>query len=180
MITKIATPLLFLALLSSPCLAKEKPGSPPQVVVSDVQITPTGELLFAIKIFASTTKPLSLNGGIPEPDPEASENPSSNSDPIPLPLTLNGSTLTDVRTKVVYANLPTLPPEPFVGAMETLTTISAGGWIQMGIAFPPLPPPIVKKGIRWRYKLRLDIPQLKLSTVIKLDPDTLKPIATSR
>ena len=177
MISKISAQLLCVFLLASSCYAQEsKPKADvPRAVISDVKTTHDGGLVFACRVFASKTKILYLHGEFVKPVPGGPTDPGA-SDPVPLPFSLNGSTLTDLATNKVFANLPSVPSEPFFGPMEILTSVSPGGWIQMGIAFPPLPPPPMKDGKKQPYSLLFSIPSLKIETQLKLDPETLKPV----
>ena len=177
MTAKISIPLLLVFILVATGRAEEKKLKEdiPRAVISDVKTPPGGGLLFACRVFASKTKILYLHGEFVKTVPGGPMDPGV-SDPVPLPFSLNGSTLTDLSTGKVFANLPSVPSEPFFGPMETLTSISPGGWIQMGIAFPPLPPPPMKDGKKQPYLLMFSIPALKIETQLKLDPETLKPI----
>lgn len=165
--------ILFLLLRSGLCFAQQTTPQEdvPRAVISEVQKIPDGGFLFAVRIYASKKETLFLTGPKVIPKPDDLER-----DPLPLPFTLNESTLQDLFTQKVYANLPSLPSEPYVGPMEILTSLSPGGWTQMGIAFPAVPPPPVKDGKKLPYVFLFKIPKLKIETKIMLDPETLKPI----
>ena len=168
-------------MIATPCFAKEKKQEKdpfnPRTVVAEVNKTPDGELLFSIRVFASKSKPLILSGPVVPHAPLPPNSPQLAGLADPLPFSIAGSTLKDLSADgQTYTSLPKLPTTPFVGPMEILTTISPGGWIQLGLAFPPIPPPpIGKDGKKQPYLLLLEIPKLKLSTTLTLDPDTLKP-----
>jgi len=182
MITKRNALLLSAFLCAAPCHGEEpKPVEDiPRAVISDVATTSSGGVLFACRVFASRSKILYLHGEFVKPAADKASNPRDR-DAVPLPFSLNGSTLTDLATGKVYANLPSIPREPYFGPMEILTSISPGGWIQLGVAFPPLPPPpLDKDGKPLPYQLRFEIPKLKISSVVKLDPGSLKPISGFR
>ena len=166
-------------LLAAPCFAQEKkPEAKPDIpraVVADVRKTPEGGLLFAVRVFASNSKPLSLSRTAAPHAPLPPNAPPQAGLDDPLPFSIAGSTLRDLNAGQTYTSIPRLPDTPFVGPMEALTTIAPGGWLQLGVAFPPIPlPPPGKDGKKQPYLLLLEIPQLKISTTLKLDPDTLK------
>ena len=181
MISKKTAQLLCVLVLAVHGRAEEKNPveDVPRAVISDVKTTPGGGLLFACRVFASKTKILYLHGEFLKTVPRGPGDPGG-IDPVPLPFSLNGSTLTDLVSGTVFVNLPSIPNEPFFGPMEALTSISPGGWIQLGVAFPPLPPPPVKDGKKQPYQLLFEIPKLKIHSPLKLDPDTLKPIEGGR
>ena len=136
-----------------------------------------GEMLFAVRIYASKSGTLYLGGKLVKPLPGGpTRQGGAAAGSEQLPFSLNGSTLKDLNTGQIYANLPALPPEPFYGPMEALTSVLPGGWIQLGIAFPSIPLPPPKDGKKQPYLLLFSIPALKIETNLKLDPDTLKPM----
>lgn len=149
----------------------------PRAALRSVTKVEPGDLLFAIRLHASKSKALYLSE---EPTEEQrkmqARDRETNDEPAPFPFSLNGSTLTDMLTGQVYPNRPALPTTPFVGPMEVLTSVSPGGWIQMGIAFPLPPPPPLKDGKKQPYQLVFRVPKLKIETPIELDPDTLQPL----
>jgi len=149
----------------------------PRATVKSVTKVDPGDLLFAIRIYASKSEILYLSEKLTKEQKKAQvRDKERDDDPSPPPFNLNGSTLTDVLTGQVYPNRPTLPSTPFVGPMEILTSVNPGGWIQMGIAFPLPPPPPLKDGKKQPYQLVFRVPKLKIETPIELDPDTLQPV----
>lgn len=162
---------LCLSLIAIPCIAQQ--SSPPKAEVAEVGKSPEGGVLFAVRLHASKDKALNLSRRPAQRKPDA---PRQEGDNDPLPFSLAGSTLRDLYTNEVYQSLPSLPATPFFGPMEILTGLNPGGWIQLGVAFPPLPPPPVKDGKKQPYKLLFSIPSLKIQTPLTLDPETLQPI----
>ena len=161
------------------CLAQEhtpaKPAEdvPRRAVVSEVRPLPEGGLLFAVRLYASQSKPLNLS----RPHAPITRDPRSpkvEGEDDPLPFSLEGSTLRDTTTNKVYKCLPSVPLSPFVGPMEITTLLRAGSWMQLGVAFPALPPPTEKDGKKQPYQLLFEIPELKIHTPLKLDPETFK------
>ncbi len=163
--------LSFAVLLTSTAIAQQTNNpqdNVPRATVSMAKFAPDGRLVLSVKIYASKSDPLILHGPLVES--------SSSEEPVYHPFSLNGSTLTDVSTNKVYKNSPTLPTEPFMGRMERYVSLEPGGWARMGLAFPPIPAPPEVDGKKQPYQLVLEIPQLKIRTPVKLDPETLKPI----
>lgn len=152
------------------------PEDVPRSVIRKLTRVPSGDWLFTMRVYASKKEVLYLTGPKREPVPggPVDDNPEF---AVPDPFSLNGSTLTDEFSGKTYANLSMLPSEPFVGPMEILTSINPGGWVQMGLAFPAIPPPpLDKEGKKQPYRLLFSIPKLKIETRLKLDPDTLQPL----
>jgi len=145
----------------------------PNAAIVEVKPIPEGGLLLAVRIHASKGKSLDL---FHAPNPPVRSGPPQPGDDDPLPFSLAGSTLRDLYTEKVYTCLPSLPDTPFVGPMTALIGIRPGGWIQLGVAFPPIAPPPEKDGKTQPYQLLFEIPKLKIHTLIKLDPNTLKPL----
>ena len=145
----------------------------PKATIAKVKTVPGGGLIFAIRLYAPNTKSLNLSR---PPIKIVRDGPPQMGDDDPRPFTLAGSTLRDLESNTVYNCLDLLPDEPYFGPMEVLTAINPGGWLQLGIAFPPLPPPFERNGKKLPYQLLFEIPELKIRTVIKLDPETLKPM----
>lgn len=169
--------LVFAAALSAQTPASVEDTIPQAKVRSVTKIDP-GDLLFAIRIYASKSEILYLSEELTKEQKKAQvRDKERDDDPSPPPFSLNGSTLTDVLTGQVYPNRPMLPTTPFVGPMEILTSVNPGGWIQMGIAFPLPPPPPLKDGKTQPYQLVFRVPKLKIETPIELDPDTLQPLS---
>ena len=175
MLKKITTQLLCLLLIAASCRAQEKKvgGILPRAEISDVRRTSDEGLLFVCKIFASKSQVLYLNDVFRKPDPVGQAAPSGLKNAPPSPFSLNGSKLTDITTGTVYENTTALPTAPYFGPMEVLTSIPPGGWIQMAVAFPPLPPPPMKDGKPQPYKLLFEIPHLKARISIKLSSESL-------
>ena len=150
----------------------------PRAEIAVVTKCQSGELLFAVRIHASKTDTLYLGGKFVKPLPGGPTRQGGGlAGSEQLPFSLNGSTLKDLNTGEIYSNLAMLPHEPFYGPMEALTSVLPGGWIQLGIAFPYIPPPPPKDGKKQPYLLLFSIPSLKIETQLKLDPDTMKPIS---
>lgn len=151
-----------------------QPATPdaPRAEVSEVKKVPGGGVLFAVRLHASKTKALDLSRPPARRKPGATPEEGDND---PLPFSLAESTLVDVYSGKVYKALPLLPMDPYVGPMEVLSGINPGGWIQLGVAFPALPPPPEKDGKKQPYQLVFAVPELKLQTKILLDPETLEP-----
>jgi len=149
-------------------------------MVADVRKTPEGGFLFAVRVFASNSKPLAL-WRPPAPHlPLPPNAPHQAGLDDPRPFSIAGSTLKDLTVDKLYTSLPRLPATPFVGPMEVTSDIAPGGWIQLGVAFPPIPPPPDINGKKQPYQLVFEIPHLKIITQLNLDPDTLKPIGPIR
>jgi hypothetical protein len=158
--------LCLVALGAGICGAASPAENVPRAVLRKVVPLTSGDLLFAVRIYAPANRMLFLNGASGrKPDAEN-----------PPPFSLNGSTLTDVFSGAAFENRPSVPPEPFVGPMEILTSLNPGGWVQLGVAFPKPPPPPLKDGKKQPYQLLLRIPQLAIEAPLKLDPDTLQPL----
>ena len=176
--------VLCAVLLAAPCFAQEKtPEAKPDIpraVVADVKKTPEGGLLFAVRVFASNSKPLSLSRPPAPHAPLPPNAPKQAGLDDPRPFTIAGSTLRDLSVDKLYTSLPRLPARPFVGPMEVTADLAPGGWIQLGVAFPPIPPPPYINGKKQSYQLLFEIPHLKISARVNLDPDTLKPIEGGR
>ena len=58
--------------------------------------------------------------------------------------------------------------------MDLTGEVAPGGWYQLGVAFPAIPPPPDKEGKKQPLLLLFSIPELKIETHLKLDPDTFK------
>lgn len=85
---------------------------------------------------------------------------------------LEGSTLTDAYSNKTYPALSSQPRKPYFGPMSLLSKISRGGWIDMGVAFPAIPPPPPDRdGKAQPYKLLLTLPLENVQAV----PLTLSP-----
>jgi len=155
----------------------QKPSPTPDVPrarVAEVVKTPDGGLLVGVWLYAPNSKELNL---MRPPAPIKPGQIRVEGDTDPLPFSLAGSTLQDLYTEQVYVCLDQLPDKPYLGPMDVTGRLAPGGWMQMGIAFPPIPPPPVKDGKKQPYQLLFAIPQLKIQTKFLLDPDTLKPVA---
>jgi hypothetical protein len=73
-----------------------------------------------------------------------------------------------------------VPNEPFLGPIDVTGTLAPGGWMQLAVAFPPLPePPPDEKGQKQSYRLHFSVPELKIETLVTLDPVTFKPFLKS-
>ncbi len=167
--------IVFCAIVLAPCSAGQpKPEEDlPRAVISEVKKTTERGMLFAVRLYASKTKDLNLQRQRPRRNPDA---PKEIGDDDPLSFSLAGSTLQDVYSGKVYPCLPILPQNPFVGPMEVTAAIRAGGWLQLGVAFPPIPPPPDKDGRKQPYQLVFEIAELKIRTLVSLDPSTLNPL----
>lgn len=150
----------------------------PQARVTAIQVLPDGGLLFAVQLRATSSAPLALSRP-PAPIPNGQARVEGDDDPRPF--SLAASTLTDLDTEQVLRPLQLLPRKPFVGPMETTSTLAPGGWTQMGVAFPPLPPPRRNEqtGVAEPYRLMFRIPELQIETPLTLDPET-KELVPSR
>lgn len=169
--------LLTLTIGGTLALAHAQLPSPtpdiPRARVMEVARTPEGGLLVGIWLYASSSKPLNLSR---PPAPIKPGQIRMEGDTDPLPFTLAGSTLRDLFTEQVYPCLDQIPDKPYLGPMDVTGTLAPGGWMQMGVAFPPIPPPPLKDGKKQPYQLLFAIPQLKIQTKFKLDAETLQPV----
>lgn len=152
----------------------QDPTDTPQAKVYEVKKIPDGGFLFAIRLHASKGKPLTL-AHWPGNGKENSQKPEED----PKPFSLAGSTLRDLNGDKTYTCLPRLPYSPYVGPMEVTSEVPPGGWMQFGVAFPPIPAPPDKDGKKQPYQFIFSVPQLKLETRVTLDPDSLSPVATT-
>ena len=143
----------------------------PEAKISQVKVLPGGGLLFAIRLYASKTKPLKLMRPPPKIKPGQVRVPG---DTDPQPFSLAGSTLQDLYTQKVYPCLNLLPNSPYFGPMDVTGEVAPGGWYQQGVAFPAIPPPHDKEGKKQPLLLLFSIHELKIETHLKLDPDKLK------
>lgn len=170
--------ILLVAALVRPAFAQSVPPAEesPRAVIRNLTKLPSGDWLFAIRIFAPKNRVLFLAGPILKPVPGGPKDEYAD-EPVPEPFSLNGSTLRDLLSGKVYANRPAVPNEPFVGPMDILTSVNPGGWVQLGLAFPPIPPPPPDKdGKKQPYQLLFSIPSLKIETKLQLDPESLQPL----
>jgi hypothetical protein len=146
----------------------------PRAKVSEVRKLPTGAFLFAVRLYASASKPLTL---MRPPAKIPPGQPRQEGDNDPLPFSLAGSTLKDLITGEVYNAYPMVPNEPYLGPIDITGVLAPGGWMQLGVAFPPIPePPPDEKGQKQPYRLLFSVPELKIESLVTLDPVTLKPI----
>jgi hypothetical protein len=146
----------------------------PRAKVSEVRKLPTGAFLFAVRLYASPSKPLKL---MRPPAKIPPGHPRQEGDDDPLPFSLAGSTLKDLITGTVHNAYPLVPNEPYFGPIDVTGNLAPGGWMQLGVAFPPIPePPPDEKGQKQPYRLLFSVPELKIETLVTLDPVTLKPI----
>jgi hypothetical protein len=146
----------------------------PRARVMDVKEVPSGGLIFALRIHSANKKALELSRPPKRRNPNL---PRELGDDDRQPFSLAGSTLKDLYTDVVYPCSDVLPLKPFLGPMEVTATLAPGGWVQLAVAFPKTPPPPPEKdGKKQPYKLLFEIPELKIRTELKLDPETLKPL----
>jgi hypothetical protein len=174
--------ILLLCLLAAPLVRAQTPSpSPtpdtPEAKVSDVKKLTSGALLFAVRLYAPLSKPLTLTRPPAKIPPGQ---PRQLGDDDPLPFSLAQSTLKDLYTETIYNPSPTVPNEPFLGPIDVTGTLAPGGWMQLAVAFPPLPePPPDEKGQKQPYRLLFSVPELKIETLVTLDPVTIKPILKS-
>lgn len=173
---KFILPLLGLLAFSYSGWSQQPSPTPdvPKANIFEVKTLPTGGLLFAVRLFASQSKPLNLFRPPPRSIPGQPKLEGAND---PRPFSLDGSTLQDLYTQKIYPNLSNLPSNPYVGPMDVTATVAPGGWYQLGLAFPPIPAPPEKNGKKQPYELLFSIPELKIETRLTLDPETMAPLS---
>ena len=149
-------------ILSQPAPQGAPAGEPFKAEVVQTGRAEKGEIVLRIRIHASG-KDLDL-GTVER---------SSNGDTREIrAFTLEGSTLTDLYSNKGYSALTSQPRKPYYGPMTLLSKISRGGWIDMGVAFPAIPPPPPDRdGKAQPYKLLLSLPVQNLQAI----PLTLPP-----
>jgi hypothetical protein len=164
--------ILILGLAGLPAIMAQSnpvPGATARIDVTQTQKAPDGGLLLSLQIVAAKSQGLDLF--IPAPPRPAGTEPVEGDDD-PLPISLLGSKLTDVATGNVIECLATLPTSPIVGPMEACTSLAPGAWIQMGVAFPQIPPVKSQSGEAEIQTFKLFVPALKLETTFKVNPET--------
>jgi len=152
----------FMSLAILLCLPHARAGGP-SVEIVEAKEAPDGIWIFAVKIFASQSEPLSLSRPA-SPVPAGQERVEG--DDEPLPFSLAECVLTDTASLAEYKALPQLPAAPFLAPMETTATLAPGGWTALAVAFPAIPPrPSGKKNVR--LALCLTIPSLNIQSLIQ-------------
>jgi hypothetical protein len=176
------SPFYRLSLLSLICLgtamaalAQQPSPAPdiPKAKITLVKKLPDSGFLLAVKLYASPSKPLILSHSSNAKNPDGSLGENI------IPFSLAASTMKDLYSGTVYRALRDVPREPYVGPIDSVMGVAPGGWIQLGVAFPPIPPPPDKDGKKQPYQLLFSVPELKIETSILLDPQTLQPIIKS-
>lgn len=143
----------------------------PRARIAEVKVLPEGALLFAVRIHAPRDKSLRLAGVTPRGF-EAED------DLGPMPFSLAGSTLSVAHANQVIKPYPTVPQEPYFGPIDYAGDLAPGAWIQLGLAFPPLPdPPKDPDGNALPYEVVFRVPELRIETKLILDPVTFQPIS---
>jgi hypothetical protein len=122
------------------------PNDRVKLSVTKMGVSERGQIVFAVRIQARSNKDLVL--GIPATKPGANDKP----------FTMEGCVLENVATGRKTKAINDLPGKPYYGPMSLLAGVQHGEWIELGVAFPKLPPPPPEnQGKPVAYKLTVPI-----------------------